>query len=273
MAKVGEGDPRWIVQDMSGRQDAHNVNNWYSTERDMLKQGKARLSVLLAGSELEGCEGWSRVKLSALKSCDGEVIFFDRTVSGVRKPTTLVDLQLGLDWEASGGPAGAAARGTAACGELSKGALEEGLAVSVSGAPCELRGPLARAIAARLDAAGRQIFEELHDQLNLPRVEIAAFTVPPPPPRATPPPSPRRRAGPKAEPAKGSLQAALKPPKGAKEKRAAMDARREEQKAKKREERRRRRREGSGDGAVFGWMGAAVVLAAAGVVYWRWGRP
>ena len=30
MAKIGEEDPRWIVQDLSARADKHNVGNWYA---------------------------------------------------------------------------------------------------------------------------------------------------------------------------------------------------------------------------------------------------
>jgi activator of HSP90 ATPase len=48
MAKVGEGDPRWVVRD---REDGKNVGNWHwSGERDCLPWADARLKALLANS-------------------------------------------------------------------------------------------------------------------------------------------------------------------------------------------------------------------------------
>ena len=96
MAKIGEEDPRWIVQDLSARPDKHNVGNWYSSERDMLKEGTARLRAMLENVEqpLPTPEGDWHVRVTKLARCEGEIIFFDRTVNGVRKPTTVVDVEL-----------------------------------------------------------------------------------------------------------------------------------------------------------------------------------
>ena len=44
MAKVGEGDARWIVAD---RADGTNVNAWHWEERDVLPWAKRRLQELL----------------------------------------------------------------------------------------------------------------------------------------------------------------------------------------------------------------------------------
>lgn len=43
MAKWGEGDPRWIVED---RPDATNVNNWHWTERNADNWSKAKIKVV-----------------------------------------------------------------------------------------------------------------------------------------------------------------------------------------------------------------------------------
>eukprot|EP01048_Picozoa_sp_COSAG05_P029693 COSAG05_NODE_9907_length_594_cov_1.040404_1_plen_155_part_10 len=133
MAKVGMEDPRWIVTDMSNMQDKHNVNKWYSSERDMLKEGHARLSKMFGGLSLElepasACESsvWE-AQITCLSACDGEIIFFDRTVNGVRKPTTVVDVQLVFAWEAVAGSL--KVHGTATCAELSGEALSEGLRI------------------------------------------------------------------------------------------------------------------------------------------------
>lgn len=44
MAKWGEGDPRWIVEE---RADSHNVNNWHWKEVDANKWSEERLRDLL----------------------------------------------------------------------------------------------------------------------------------------------------------------------------------------------------------------------------------
>ena len=42
MAKWGEGDPRWIVEE---RPDATNVNNWHWTEKNADAWSKAKFKV------------------------------------------------------------------------------------------------------------------------------------------------------------------------------------------------------------------------------------
>lgn len=60
MAKWGEGDSRWIVQE---RNDGANVNGWHWQERNMMGWGKDRMSQLLTAItfELPGSEGAARV--------------------------------------------------------------------------------------------------------------------------------------------------------------------------------------------------------------------
>lgn len=50
MAKWGEGDPRWIVED---RPDATNVNNWHWKEKDATAWSKEQLLSLLSGIKIE----------------------------------------------------------------------------------------------------------------------------------------------------------------------------------------------------------------------------
>ena len=71
MAKWGEGDPRWIVED---RPDATNVNNWhwyekmvginyhlflssFRTEKDASGWSRDKLEGLLVGLKFDGNEG------------------------------------------------------------------------------------------------------------------------------------------------------------------------------------------------------------------------
>ncbi|VDL66674.1 unnamed protein product [Nippostrongylus brasiliensis] len=50
MAKWGEGDPRWIVEE---RADATNVNNWHWSEKNATPWSKTRLTDLLEGLTIE----------------------------------------------------------------------------------------------------------------------------------------------------------------------------------------------------------------------------
>jgi len=50
MAKWGEGDPRWIVEE---RADSHNVNNWHWKEVDANKWSEKKLKELLEGMVVE----------------------------------------------------------------------------------------------------------------------------------------------------------------------------------------------------------------------------
>ncbi|CAL9701189.1 unnamed protein product [Knipowitschia caucasica] len=54
MAKWGQGDPRWIVEE---RADATNVNNWHWTERNVSSWSEERLRSLLFAVSVEGPEG------------------------------------------------------------------------------------------------------------------------------------------------------------------------------------------------------------------------
>ncbi|KAJ1348692.1 hypothetical protein KIN20_004046 [Parelaphostrongylus tenuis] len=67
MAKWGEGDPRWIVEE---RADATNVNNWHWAEKNATPWSKARLTDLLETITIE--EGPIMVKMESIKTLEGE---------------------------------------------------------------------------------------------------------------------------------------------------------------------------------------------------------
>ncbi|KAG7233581.1 hypothetical protein INR49_006856 [Caranx melampygus] len=80
MAKWGEGDPRWIVEE---RADATNVNNWHWTERDVSTWSSQRLRQLLLGVRVAGPEGVCHItditKLdgeASINNRKGKLIFF-----------------------------------------------------------------------------------------------------------------------------------------------------------------------------------------------------
>ncbi|KAL5222828.1 hypothetical protein ABZP36_027541 [Zizania latifolia] len=93
MAKYGEGDARWIVQE---RADGTNVHNWHWAERDCLEWSRARLSSLLAGLPVLSGEGGLTLRTATLDKLDGEAYV------NIRKGKVIpgYELSLTLSWEA-----------------------------------------------------------------------------------------------------------------------------------------------------------------------------
>eukprot|EP01108_Squamamoeba_japonica_P002740 TRINITY_DN233_c0_g2_i1.p1 TRINITY_DN233_c0_g2~~TRINITY_DN233_c0_g2_i1.p1 ORF type:complete len:382 (-),score=215.41 TRINITY_DN233_c0_g2_i1:26-1102(-) len=93
MAKAGEGDPRWLVQN---RQDGQNVNNWHWTEADLTPWAKEALTSRLSDLALVDDET-AQVTVSKAEKFEGEV-----TVS-TRKGRTIFfyDLSIELKWKGS----------------------------------------------------------------------------------------------------------------------------------------------------------------------------
>ncbi|CAL1534985.1 unnamed protein product [Lymnaea stagnalis] len=67
MAKWGEGDPRWIVED---RPDATNVNNWHWVEKNATNWSKEKIKELLLGLKFENEKGICEIK--EINSIEGE---------------------------------------------------------------------------------------------------------------------------------------------------------------------------------------------------------
>jgi activator of HSP90 ATPase len=92
MAKVGEGDPRWLVQN---REDGKNVNNWHWAETDCMNWAKKRLTALL--SELTFLDDPSQgfCKTTSVQSISGEC------TANVRKGKTIFyyEIDVKVDWE------------------------------------------------------------------------------------------------------------------------------------------------------------------------------
>ncbi|EYU39956.1 hypothetical protein ABFS82_10G173300 [Erythranthe guttata] len=69
MAKLGEGDKRWIVED---RPDGTNVHNWHWSETDCLDWSRNFLSNLLGNKTLLSGEGNLFIKTKKLDKLEGE---------------------------------------------------------------------------------------------------------------------------------------------------------------------------------------------------------
>ncbi|CAL5005823.1 unnamed protein product [Urochloa decumbens] len=107
MARYGEGDKRWIVEE---RADGTNVHNWHWAERDCLEWSRARLSALLAGLTVLDGEGGLTIRTVALDKLDGEAYV------NIRKGKVIpgYELSLTLSWEAEAASESGAAKVTGA---------------------------------------------------------------------------------------------------------------------------------------------------------------
>ena len=93
MAKVGEGDDRWIVKE---RDDGKNVNNWHWSETNLTEWSKERLGELLVGVfALEESSGKGWCKTTKLEKCTGDVTVQSRK----QKKFPLYELEIKLKWE------------------------------------------------------------------------------------------------------------------------------------------------------------------------------
>ncbi|XP_059481125.1 activator of 90 kDa heat shock protein ATPase homolog 1 [Neocloeon triangulifer] len=93
MAKWGEGDPRWIVEE---RPDATNVNNWHWSEKNANRWSQGKLQELLMDLKVEGEKGTAQIK--EVSKCEGEAVVNNRK----GKLIFFYDWQLDLKWEAKG---------------------------------------------------------------------------------------------------------------------------------------------------------------------------
>lgn len=69
MAKWGEGDPRWIVEE---RPDATNVNNWHWTEKNATPWSKERINTLFKDFPIKHDDGKISCRIVKANKVDGE---------------------------------------------------------------------------------------------------------------------------------------------------------------------------------------------------------
>ncbi|XP_076612712.1 activator of 90 kDa heat shock protein ATPase homolog 1-like [Chaetodon auriga] len=122
MAKWGEGDPRWIVEE---RADATNVNNWHWTERDVSGWSSERLRQLLLEVRVEGPEGVCQ--MTDVSKLDGEASINNRK----GKLIFFYEWQLKASWLGTSS-SGVKYRGTVEVSNLSEENDMDDLDISVS---------------------------------------------------------------------------------------------------------------------------------------------
>lgn len=90
MAKWGEGDPRWIVEE---RPDAINVNNWHWTEKEASPWSRDVFEVLFEGLVIEQAS-IGKVTVDRLGTIQGEACINNRKA----KLIYIYDWDLELKW-------------------------------------------------------------------------------------------------------------------------------------------------------------------------------
>nr|CAG4651995.1 EOG090X09QT [Triops cancriformis] len=73
MAKWGEGDPRWIVEE---RPDATNVNNWHWTEKNASAWSKDKIKELFVDMSIEDVVG--DITLTEIEKMEGDAVANNR---------------------------------------------------------------------------------------------------------------------------------------------------------------------------------------------------
>ncbi|CAH8462132.1 unnamed protein product [Schistosoma haematobium] len=90
MAKLGEGDPRWIVEE---RADAKNVNNWHWSDKDATGWSINKIKELLKGSKIEN--DLYSCKITDISKLDGEANVYVRK----GKLMCFYEWEIVIDWE------------------------------------------------------------------------------------------------------------------------------------------------------------------------------
>ncbi|XP_066140824.1 activator of 90 kDa heat shock protein ATPase homolog 1 isoform X1 [Euwallacea fornicatus] len=90
MAKWGEGDPRWIVEE---RPDATNVNNWHWTEKNASPWSQERIKELFNNITVKS--DLADVKIKGVEKCEGEACANNRK----GKLIFFYEWDITLNWE------------------------------------------------------------------------------------------------------------------------------------------------------------------------------
>ena len=100
MAKWGEGDPRWIVEE---RADAKNVNNWHWIEKNAKQWSIDKIKSLFTGFTIDTgkCKTYRRtysvdfIEIEKVTKCDGDAYANNRK----GKVIIIYDLEIEFDWK------------------------------------------------------------------------------------------------------------------------------------------------------------------------------
>ncbi|CCW61274.1 unnamed protein product [Phytomonas sp. EM1] len=190
MAKVGEGDPRWIVDD---RKDGTNVNAWHWEERDLSAYVHDKLKkVFLSLKFLENQDGVAYAQIDEVSEILGDVTVAQRK----GKMMCYFELKMTLQWSgkaADGEPEAKLIKGKLEVPEVDHDELPNDFGIDVS---CQEKGAAALRVEdavrtagrARVRAELRRFFDALYEEYRIGKVVKSGAGMPPPlppPPKTT----------------------------------------------------------------------------------------
>jgi activator of HSP90 ATPase len=150
MAKIGEGDPRWLV---ASREDGKNVNNWHWVETDCVPWSKKRLGQLLSDLKFLDDPEQGYCKTTTVQSVTGECI------SNVRKGKTIFyyEMEVKVGWEGKLKGANVTAKGQLIIPYLSEEQPDDKMEVKVT---CEGSGPVESRLTDMVKTIGTPIVQQ-----------------------------------------------------------------------------------------------------------------
>lgn len=162
MAKVGEGDARWIVSD---RSDGKNVNSWHWEEKDLSKATHDAMKSLFTDLSLHSADNFS-LKIKEVADVTGDVTVAQRK----GKIMCYFELKMSLKW--TGKVDGESVEGKLAMAEIEHDNFQEDFDITVS---CTENNAAARKAEdwlrqggrAKVRSTVRKYFDELFVQHNV----------------------------------------------------------------------------------------------------------
>lgn len=187
MAKVGEGDPRWIV---SERTDGANVNSWHWEERDLSQHTYGQLKSIFADKDIplpaNLSDSVEYLKVEEVSEVSGDVTVAQRK----GKMMCYFELKMQLRWAGKMKDADAVIRGKMDIAEVDHDEFKNDYDISIT---CQESGANAQQLETVVRAAGRTmvraeiakyfdvLFEEYHIGKQL-KSGASMPPLPPPPP-------------------------------------------------------------------------------------------
>jgi len=178
MAKIGEGDTRWIVQT---RDDGKNVNNWHWSETDCLAWSKKRITALLSNISFLDDPAHGYCKTTTVQSVTGECTANNRK----GKTIFFYELEVKLPWEGKLNGVDVTVKGMINVPYLSEEQDDDKMEVNVS---CDDSGPAHTRLLSLVKSNGIPIVQQkvaeflndLREEFSVKRAQAPPETSPKP---------------------------------------------------------------------------------------------
>lgn len=192
MAKVGEGDPRWIV---SERKDGANVNAWHWQERDLSKHTHEQLKLAYANLCIVDADTKSDDGVQSLQIDEVSEISGDTTVAQRKgKMMCYFELKIKLAWSAKVSGRDKEVKGALEVYEVDHDTFRDSYDIGVT---CQDNDASARRVEELVRSKGRAAvrhvivtyYDKLFEEYHIGQV-LKSGTKMPPPPTSSPAPPP-----------------------------------------------------------------------------------